>query len=84
MISVHVPAMTSRQDVRAVSARISDVPGVQTLQADLATRTVWVTGPADPAAVTAAIGTAGYAADAVPPDSATADSADGSPLPGTT
>ena len=65
MISVHVPAMTSRQDVRAVSARISDVPGVRTLRVDLASHTVRVTGLADPAAVAAAIGTAGYAADAV-------------------
>ncbi|MFD2091893.1 multicopper oxidase domain-containing protein [Blastococcus deserti] len=78
MISIHVPAMTSRQDVRAVSARINDVPGVQTLQVDYATRTVRVTGPADPTAVTAAIGDAGYATgpDPVPTD--------GSPFPGMT
>ena len=78
MISVHVPAMTSRRDVRAISARISDVPGVQTLQADLAARTVRVTGPADPAAVTAAIGAAGFLVHRA------ADPVDGSPLPGTT
>ena len=60
MISVHVPAMTARQDVRTVSAWISDVPGVQTLEADLGTRTVHVSGPADPAAVTAAVRAAGY------------------------
>ena len=48
MITVHVPAMTARQDVRAISASISDVPGVQTLQADLATHTVQVTGPLSP------------------------------------
>jgi FtsP/CotA-like multicopper oxidase with cupredoxin domain len=63
MISVHVPAMTARQDVRAISASISDVPGVQTLQADLATRIVQVTGPADPAAITAAVTAAGYTVD---------------------
>jgi FtsP/CotA-like multicopper oxidase with cupredoxin domain len=73
MISIHVPAMSSRQDVRTISARISDVPGVQTLQADLAARTVRVTGPADPAAVAAAVGAAGYAVDRC---------ANGSPLPG--
>ena len=39
MITVHVPAMTARQDVRAISAVISDVPGVRTLRADLATGT---------------------------------------------
>ena len=44
MIVVRVPGMRSRQDVRAVSARISDVPGVETLQADLATQRVHVTG----------------------------------------
>jgi copper chaperone CopZ len=54
MISAHVPAMTARQDVRAISATISDVPGVQTRQADLATRTVQVTGSAEPTAITAA------------------------------
>ncbi|SHN88692.1 Heavy-metal-associated domain-containing protein [Geodermatophilus obscurus] len=73
MISIHVSAMSSRQDVRAISARISDVPGVQTLEADLAARTVQVTGPADPAAVAAAVGAAGYAVDRC---------VDGSPLPG--
>ena len=61
MISVHVPAMTARQDVRAISASISDVPGVQTLEADLGARTLHVSGPADPAAVTAAVSAAGYA-----------------------
>jgi copper chaperone CopZ len=60
MITVHVPAMTARHDVRAISASISDVPGVQTLQADLVTRTVQVTGSADRAAITAAVTAAGY------------------------
>ena len=63
MITVHVPAMSARADARAISSRISDVPGVQTLQADLATRTVQVTGPADPAAVNAAVTAAGYAVE---------------------
>jgi FtsP/CotA-like multicopper oxidase with cupredoxin domain len=60
MITVHVPAMTARHDVRAISAVISDVPGVHTLRADLATGTVQVTGSADPAAITAAVTAAGY------------------------
>src|SRR6476661_770685 len=55
--------MRSRGDVRAVSAGISDVPGVRTLQADPATQTVHVTGSAGPAALTAALIAAGYAAD---------------------
>jgi hypothetical protein len=63
MLSVHVPAMSSRQDVRLISARICDPPGVQTLQADLATRTVEVVGCADTSAVGAAIRAAGYAPD---------------------
>ncbi len=79
MITVQVPAMTARADVRAISASISDVPGVQTLQADLATRTVQVTGPADPVAVTAAVTAAGYTAADHTVDPAT----DGSPPTGT-
>jgi len=62
MITVHMAAMTARHDVRAISAVISDVPGVQTLRADLATGTVQVTGSADPAAITAAVTAAGYPA----------------------
>jgi FtsP/CotA-like multicopper oxidase with cupredoxin domain len=65
VIVVRVPAMRSRRDVRAVSARISDVPGVQTLHADLATKTVQVSGSAAPAALTAALAAAGYAADSI-------------------
>ena len=79
MITVHVPAMTARQDVRAISAVISDVPGVRTLRADLATGTVQVTGSADPAAVTAAITAAGYTAG----DHTVAPATDGSPPVGT-
>jgi copper chaperone CopZ len=74
VITVHVPGMTARRDVRAISASISDVPGVQTLQADLATGTVQVTGSADRAAITAAVAAAGFAV---------APATDGSPPPGT-
>ncbi|WP_138735348.1 heavy-metal-associated domain-containing protein [Modestobacter excelsi] len=79
MITVHVPAMTARQDVRAISAVISDVPRVRTLRADLATGTVQVTGSADPAAITAAVAAAGYPAV----DSTVAPATDGSRPPGT-
>jgi FtsP/CotA-like multicopper oxidase with cupredoxin domain len=65
VIVVRVPGMRSRRDVRAVSARISDVPGVRTLQADLATQTVQVSGSAARSAITAALAAAGYAADSV-------------------
>jgi copper ion binding protein len=73
MITVHVPAMTARADARVVSAAISDVPGVRTLRVDLATRTVRVTGSADPAAVTDAVTATGYAVEERP-----------HPAPGTT
>ncbi len=63
MITLYVPGMSARRDVRTVSASISDVPGVWTLQADLATHTVHVTGPANPAAVTAALIALGYAVE---------------------
>jgi copper chaperone CopZ len=55
-----VPGMRSRRCVRAISARVSDVPGVRTVEAALDTGTVRVTGTADPAAVQAAIQLAGY------------------------
>ena len=61
MINVHVPAMATRQDVREVSAYVSDVPGVQTLRVDVVARTLQVTGPVASAAVTAAVAAAGYA-----------------------
>ena len=60
-----VPEMTSRRCVREVSAWISDVPGVRTVEARLDTATVHVTGTADSAAVEAAIRQAGYTATAL-------------------
>jgi copper chaperone CopZ len=57
--------MTSRRCVREVSAGISDVPGVRTVEARLDTATVRVTGTADRAAVEAAIQRAGYSATAL-------------------
>jgi FtsP/CotA-like multicopper oxidase with cupredoxin domain len=63
MIVLHVPSMSSRQCVRTISALVSDVPGAQTLEVDLSARIVRVTGPADPAAVAAAIGAAGFPVD---------------------
>ena len=73
MISFHVPAMSSRHSVRAISARVCDVVGVRTVEADLVSRTVQVTGSADPADVLAAVAAAGYAVDPrVPAGSSTA------------
>jgi copper chaperone CopZ len=54
-----VAGMCGRERVRAISARVSDVPGVRTVEARLDTGTVRVTGTADPAAVLAAIRLAG-------------------------
>ena len=64
--SFRIPTMISRRCVRAISARISDVPGVRTVEAFLATRTIRVTGTADPAAVQTAILAAGHEITAVP------------------
>jgi FtsP/CotA-like multicopper oxidase with cupredoxin domain len=73
VISFHVPAMSSRHSVRAISARVCDVVGVRTVEADLVSRTVQVTGSADPADVLAAVAAAGYAVDPrVPAGSPTA------------
>lgn len=57
-----VSGMRSRGCVRAISGRVSDVPGVRTVEANLDTGTLRVTGTADPAAVAAAIRHAGYGA----------------------
>ena len=64
--SFQIPAMTTRRCVRAISASISDVPGVRTVEAWLDTRTIRVTGIADPIVVQAAIRAAGYDVIAVP------------------
>jgi copper chaperone CopZ len=61
-----VSGMRSRSCVRAVSARVSDVAGVRTVEVDLAAGTVRVTGTAEPSAVRTAIGCAGYDAAALP------------------
>jgi copper chaperone CopZ len=73
--------MTSRHGVRAISACVSDVPGVRTVEARLDTRTLAVTGQADAAAVQTAIRRAGYQAiilsDRAAPDGAAGDNANG-------
>jgi copper chaperone CopZ len=55
-----IPQMSSRHGVRVISASVSDVPGVRTVEARLDTRTLSVTGAADATAVQAAIRRAGY------------------------
>ena len=61
-----VPGMSDRRSVRAISASVSDVPGVRTVEARLDTGTVRVTGTADPKAVQDAIRRAGYDVAAMP------------------
>ena len=74
-----IPQMSSRHTVRAISACVSDVPGVRTVEAGLDTRTLSVTGTADATAVQTAIRRAGYQAITLPdrpePDGATGDNA---------
>ena len=59
-LSFRVPTMTRRESVRKISARVSDVSGVRTVEVDLATGMVRVTGDADPAQIRAAIVNAGH------------------------
>jgi copper chaperone CopZ len=60
--SFRIPEMSSRQGVRAISACVSDVPGVRTVEAHPDTRTLSVTGTADATDVQTAIRRAGYQA----------------------
>jgi copper chaperone len=62
-ISLHVPGMSCRHCVRAISAAVSDVAGIQSVAIDLETKTVHVHGTADMDAVRSALATAGYPAD---------------------
>ena len=79
--SFRIPQMSSRHGVRAISACVSDVPGVRTVEARLDTRTVSVTGTADATAVQKAIRRAGYQAiilsDGPEPDGTAGRTADG-------
>ena len=76
-----IPEMSSRHDVRLISACVSDVPGVRTVEARLDTRTLSVTGTADATAIQAAVRRAGYQAvtrsDRPEPDGTAGSTADG-------
>ena len=63
----HVPTMTSRASLRAISARMCDVAGVRTVEADLATRTVVVTGSAAADEIRAAVAAAGHLVELLDP-----------------
>ena len=59
-LQLSVPGMTCQHCVRTVSAALSDVPNVSGVHVDLDTKLVTVAGPADEAAVRAAVAEAGY------------------------
>ena len=59
-MTFRVPAMDSRRCARAISSRVSDVPGVHTVEVDFDGRTVRVTGPAEAEAIRGAIAAAGH------------------------
>ncbi len=57
-----VQAMTCRHCVRVISAQVQDVVGVESVEADVSSRTVRVRGSASPDALRSAIADAGYEA----------------------
>ena len=59
-LRLQVSGMRSRRCVRAISALVSDVPGVRTVEVDLAAGTVRVTGTPEAAVVREVISQAGY------------------------
>jgi copper chaperone len=59
-LQLFVPNMTCQHCVRAISASVSDVPNVRSVHVDLASKSVYVTGTDDEAAVRAAVTEAGY------------------------
>ena len=59
-IFVRVPGMTSRQQARALSAVLSDVEGVETVEVDVRASAVRITGEADPEAVRARMAAVGF------------------------
>ena len=61
-----VQGMAGRDDVRLISARVADVPGVAALSADLSTKTLTIEGNVSADAIAAAIASAGYAVNGFP------------------
>ena len=58
-----VPGLTCRHAVRVVSARLRDVPGVESVEVDAPAGWVVVGGPVDAQQVRAALVEAGYSPD---------------------
>ena len=59
-VTMRVPGLTGRHAVRVVSARLRDVPGVQSVEVDGPAGLVVVRGPVDAQQVRAALVEAGY------------------------
>ncbi|MGC9671179.1 heavy-metal-associated domain-containing protein [Planosporangium sp. 12N6] len=57
-----VPGISCGHCANAIRTEVGEVAGVQTVDVDIAAKTVTVTGPADPVAVRAAVAEAGYEA----------------------
>jgi nitroreductase len=66
-VTVKIPDMSDRGDIRIVTARIRDVPGVVAVAADLAARQVHVEGIVSRGDVRAAVLAAGYTVTADTP-----------------
>lgn len=59
-VALHVSGMTCRQCVRALSARLRDLPGVRTVQADSGTGSLVVEGEVSEQQVRAVLGGIGF------------------------
>ena len=66
VIVLRVPRMASRRDVRAVTAALRDLPGVETIQADSVTASLVVEGTVLEQDVRLVLTELGFAADAQP------------------
>jgi copper chaperone CopZ len=59
-LTMRVPGLTCRRAVRVVSARLRDVPGVESVEVDAPAGWVVVRGPVDAQQVRTALVEAGY------------------------
>ena len=66
VIVLRVPLMASRRDVRAVTAALRDLPGVETIQADSVTASLVVEGTVLEQDVRLMLTELGFSADAQP------------------
>ena len=59
-VTAYVPGLTCSHAVRAMSARLRDIPGVHSVEVDAPAGLVVVRGPVDPREVRAALLEVGY------------------------